>query len=99
MENGFKKEECKYADKTLRQLSVCGDTLDMCASGYFQNEGGSLYGEGMHDYLSLEYYHGSLDGSKRILMALSMYMRGELDVVALMNIYNIILQQENVEKT
>ena len=75
----------------------------MTADGYFQSGGpryggnGRIYWECMHDYLSLEYYRGGLEGSKRILKAVSNFLKGELDLDHVLNAYHIILNEENAD--
>ena len=75
-----------------------GDITDMTATGYFQNEDGSIYAECMHDYMSLEYYDGKLDGKLRILKALSMYIKGEIWIDLLLNAYDVIMQEGELKK-
>ena len=41
----------------------------------------------MHDYLGLEYYTGPLGGKKRILKAVSNYLKGEIDLTLALNAY------------
>lgn len=75
-----------------------GDSSDMTATGYFQNEDGSIYSECMHDYLSLEYFDGKLDGKLRILKALSMYLKGEIWIDLLLNANDVIMKEEELKK-
>lgn len=76
-----------------------GDSTDMTATGYFQDDDGKIYMECMHDYLSLEYYNGRLDGKLRILKALSKYLKGEIPLDLLLNAYDIVMKEENLSKT
>lgn len=71
---------------------------DMTADGYFQNENGQIYWECMHDYMSLEYYRGELNGKKRILKALSSFLKDEIDVGLLMNAYHILMSEEHIRQ-
>ena len=52
----------------------------------------------MHDYLSLEYYPGPLDGKKRILKAVSNYLKGEIDLTLLLNAYYVLMGEENIKQ-
>ena len=71
-----------------------GDESDMNAWGYFQNQDGTVYHEVMSNYMDLEYYRGELSGKKRILKALSNYIKGEIDVGLFANAYHKILCEE-----
>lgn len=75
------------------------DSTDMTAAGYFQDDDGKIYKECMHDYLSLEYYNGRLDGRLRILKALSKYLKGGIPLDLLLNAYDIVMKEENLSKT
>ena len=76
-----------------------GDSTDMTANGYFQDDDGKIYMECMHDYLSLEYYNGRIDGKLRILKALSKYLKEEIPLDLLLNAYDIVMKEENLSKT
>jgi len=73
-------------------------SMDMLAYGYFQEDGGRIYWESMHDYLSIEYYDGSFDGNKRVLRAVSNFLKGELDLADVLNAYHIIMNEENANE-
>lgn len=81
------------SEESKKKLSASGDSSDMTAYGYFQNEDGRIFYECMHDYLSLEYYTGRLDGSKRILKAVSSFMKEEINLELLVNAYHIIMNE------
>ena len=69
---------------------------DMTAYGYFQKEDGTLYAECMHHYMDLERYpEEKLTGKKRILKALSNYLKGEIDAVLFARAYHQILLEES----
>ena len=78
------------------KLKQNGDTSDMTAHGYWQRENGHIYWECMHDYLSLEYYDGDFKGEKRILKALSSFLKGEITEDMLMSIYRIVLGEKEL---
>lgn len=71
-----------------------GDESDMNAWGYFLNQDGTVYHEVMSNYMDLEYYRGELSGKKRILKALSNYIKGEIDVGLFASAYHKILCEE-----
>ncbi len=74
------------------------DSADMVAYGFFQEVDGRIYYECMHDYLSLEYYDGNMDGRKRILKAVSNFLKGEISIDLLVNAYHIIMNEENTKE-
>ena len=73
------------------------DTSDMNVWGYFQNdENGTVYQEVTYNYMDYEYFPMEmLTGKKRILKALSNYVKGEIDVDLLLRAYHIILLEES----
>ena len=73
-----------------------GDETDMTASGYFLEESGQVFHDVRDNYLSLEYYPKKPEGAKRILKALSSYLKKEIDLALLLNAYTIILQEEGI---
>lgn len=85
-------------EEYLERRKRTGDSSDMTATGYFQNEDGSIYSECMHDYLSLEYFDGKLNGKLRILKALSMYIKGEIWADLFLNAYDVIMKEEKLKK-
>lgn len=75
------------------------DYTDMTAKGWFQDEDGVIYGECMHDYMSLEYYpYENLKGVQRILIALSNHIKGEIDDELFINAYHSLLMEEYAKK-
>ena len=66
----------------------------MIATGYFQEECGSIYYECMHSYMNLEYYRDELTGKRRILKALSSFMKEEIDIALYSDAYRVILLEE-----
>lgn len=67
-----------------------GDSSDMDAMGYSQEWYGSLcYGAGPN-YLQMDYYREDLIGPDRILIAVSEFLKGELDIEALMYAYDLL---------
>lgn len=67
------------SDKTKENIRKDGDSSDMCAGGFFLNEDGSIYGECMSNYMDLEFYNKDLTGSNRTLIALSNFLKDEID--------------------
>ena len=79
------------SDKTKENLRKNGDSSDMCAGGFFLNEDGSIYGECMSNYMDLEFYDKELSGSKRTLIALSNFLKDEIDPALFANAYHQII--------
>lgn len=71
-----------------------GDTSDMNAWGYFQDPDGTIYYEVMHNYMDLEYYRGELTEKRRILKALSNFIKGEIDVELMCRAYHYLMCDE-----
>lgn len=93
---GLPQKDCLGRDKQLSRLKKNGDITDMVACGYFLRDDGSVYGECMHAYYNLEFYCGELKDEKRVLGALSSYLKGELALDTLLDAYHIYLQQKSV---
>lgn len=81
----------KHARKSTRKY---GDNTDMIAWGYFQDAKGQIYSDVMYNYMDLGYYRGDFMGCRRILTAFSNYVKGELDVALLCEVYHYILCEE-----
>lgn len=70
------------------------DGCRMKVWGFFLKYDGTLQYEDMYNYMNLEYFRGELSGKKRILKALSNYIKGEIDVGLFANAYHKILCEE-----
>ena len=79
------------SDKTKEWLRKNGDSSDMCAGGFFLNEDGSIYRECMSSYMNLEFYDKELTGSKRTLVALSNFLKNEIDPALFARAYHQII--------
>lgn len=77
-----------------RMLDGNGDTTDMTASGYFQDEDGRIFAEVTSNYIDLDYYHGPFDGIKRLLVTLSNFLKGEIDIELVLTAYRKIILDE-----
>lgn len=89
-----KCNEYKYADERIARLAESGDISDMTAHGYFQTDDGGIYYECMHNYLDLEYYREKPQGNRRILVALSNFLKGGIEEELLLNTYLTIMTEE-----
>ncbi len=76
------------------------DSSDMNIWGYFQNDEGELYHEVIWNYMDFEYYPEELlTGKRRILKALSNYLKGEIDIELFAMAYHHILLEEQAKDT
>ena len=98
-ENGYTDEniikQVSYLIKTHEQY---GDNTDMLAGGYYADKFGVIYWEHTLDtYLNLEYYDGELLGEKRVLIALSNYLRNNIDISNFAKAYRTIMNETQIE--
>ena len=89
--DGVKKEAVN------NRIRKDGDTTDMFAGGYFLNDDGSVYQECMSNYMDLEFYEKELTSSKRTLIALSRYLKGEIDTLLFAKAYHQIITKGYAE--
>ena len=76
------------------------DIGDMWMNGYFQDpDTGCIYNETSNDnYMDFEYLSpDSLTGKQRILIALSNYLKGRIDISLMLKAYHLILLEEAVK--
>lgn len=66
----------------------------MNAWGYWQEESGEIMDDVMWNYMDLEYYRDELSGKRRILKALSSFMKDEIDIGLYSRAYSTILNEE-----
>lgn len=74
------------------------DSTDMDAYGYYINEDGRLYYEGNYNYVDLEYYRDEIKGVERILIPISNFLKGKIDLGLCVNAYHHIINEECVKK-
>lgn len=74
-----------------------GDNSDMTFYGYFQREDGSIYSECEWTYMDLEFYRGPFKGVRRILKALSSFVKGEIEIELLSHAYSTFLEEKRLE--
>lgn len=84
--------------KYIERMKESADTSDMDVWGYFQNEYGQLYSEVTDNYMDFEFYRGDLSGKKRLLKAMSNYLKGEIDAELLMLASHQIITEENIKE-
>ena len=82
-------------DHCKESPSYCGvDETDMSVWGYFVNSAGNVYAEVGDRLMEYEYYRGQLDGYRRQQLALSAFMKGEIDEAQLLNACVVIRAEE-----
>lgn len=103
--------ECDYGPCVLKEevplrrcverlkRSGCTDSSDMIVDGLFQKEDGTIFAECMANYMNFEYYRGGLNGKRRILKAISNYLKGEISLELLLAAYHTILTEEWAKDT
>lgn len=111
MQNGYKNATGAYkvneinfksADKLIDAHTKYGDVTDMLAHGYFVGESDNVYHDHMSafaTYLDFEYYTEELNGKRRILKAISSFLKGEIYLDLLLTAYKIINLEDNLRET
>ena len=75
-----------------------GDSSDMNVWGYFQNGCGELFHEVTFNYMDFEYFpEEMLVGKRRVLKALSNYLKGEIEIELFALAYRRILLEEELK--
>lgn len=77
-----------------RKTNGSGDNSDMCAWGYFQDEDGRIFTETIWNYMDLDYYVGPFDGVKRLLVAISNFLKGKISLSIVLSAYRKIILDE-----
>lgn len=72
------------------------DVSDMCVWGYFQDtDTGNIYEENAYNYMNFEYYpKEQLTEKRRVLFALSNYIKGNISLSLFVKAYHQILTEE-----
>ena len=79
------------------QNATRGDSSDMLVWGFFQDPDGRIYHECEFNYMDYEYYKGQFNGPRRLLMALSNFIKGKIRVELLLTAYRKIIMDEVCE--
>ena len=84
-----------YKEKNKRGC----DTSDMWLSGYFLNKSqGTIYWEQALHYMNFEYYSiDQLVEGKKVLKAISAYLKNKIDLSTLLNMYHQVVSEESVK--
>ncbi len=75
------------------------DVTDMWMNGYFQDSNGNIYNQSSsNNYMDYEYYPSeNLTGKLKILLALSNFLKGNIDISLFVRAYHQILLEESVK--
>lgn len=76
------------------QNATCGDSTDMLVWGFFQDPDGRIYHEGEFNYMDYEFYKGPFKGPRRLLIALSNFVKGNIRVELLLTAYRKVIMDE-----
>ena len=74
----------------------CYDSSDMEGTGYAITDEGKLYLDNIFDYDSWEYFEGELEGSERILKAVSNLIKGEISIDLFLQSYEYIKSENEI---
>ncbi len=81
----------EVAEKESHIHGKCGDNAEMKAWGFFQDYHGVFDYEDMSNYMNLVYYKGPLTGRKRVLKAVSNFLKGKIGLDLLLCAYRKML--------
>ena len=76
------------------QNTIHGDSSDMLVWGFFQDPDGRIYHECEFNYMDYEYYKGQFNGPRRLLIALSNFVKGNIRVELLLTAYRKVIMDE-----
>lgn len=85
-----------------QELLENGNIGDMCAYGYgfnFEKDSEFICYGYAKDYLYLEYYRNPLTGRKQILKPISRFVKEEIDVYTLVDIYHNLLAESSLKNS
>lgn len=80
-------------------FSKNGDGSDMTAHGYFLERDGHIYHECVHDYMNLERVPTELARRERMLVPISRYLKGEIDLALLLGAHKIMCYEQLIAET
>lgn len=75
------------------------DGSDMTAHGYFLERDGHIYHECVHNYMNLERVPPEMARRERMLVPISRYLKGEIDLVLLLGAHKIMCYEELLSET
>ena len=105
----LKQASCLYRhpyEPPFVMTSICteeerktGDGSDMTASGYFLERDGHIYHECVHNYMNLERVPPEMARRERMLVPLSRYLKGEIDLALLLGAHKTMCYEQLIDET
>ena len=75
------------------------DSSDMTAHGYFLERDGHIYHECVHNYMNLERVPPEMARRERMLVPISRYLKGEIDLALLLGAHKIMCYEQLIDET
>ena len=75
------------------------DGSDMTAHGYFLERDGHIYHECVHNYMNLERVPPEMARRERLLVPISRYLKGEIDLALLLGSHKIMCYEQLIDET
>ena len=105
----LRQASCLYRhpyEPTFVMTSICTedgreycDGSDMTAHGYFLERNGHIYHECVHNYMNLERVPPEMARRERMLVPISRYLKGEIDLALLLGAHKIMCYEELISET
>ena len=94
----MKPMEIIVSDLFAEEIDYEYNNSVMVVSGYFQDYMGSIHNGSATNYMNYEYYPAKkLHGKRRILLAISNLLKGEIDIGLCLNAYHQIMLEESAK--
>jgi len=90
--DGITPLEEDFNKRTLKRLH--GDSSDMDVWGFFQDDDGRVFHEVTFNYMDFEYYEGPFEGPRRLLIAISNFLKGKISLDLLLCAYRKVIMDE-----
>ena len=84
----FVTDELFPEGKSKEWMREYGDTTDMSTNGYFLDEDGGIYRNHVGNYMDFEFYRKELTEKQKTLIAMSSFMKGDVDAYRGIQEYN-----------
>jgi len=91
------KDVCRNNPERHARMLLKNDLMDMTADIFYEVDG-FVECECMHFYPDLHYFRGELEGEKRILKYVSLYMQDKLCLCSLLKIQKFLLLDEKTNE-
>ena len=81
-------------EEDIKRCIDHGDETDMNAYGWYQDPDGTVYNEGMFNYMVLVKFKGELYGQERLLIAISNFVQGKLEFELLLQSQRTLMMRD-----